>query len=365
MNIGIPKERRPYEYRVGLPPAGVAVFLKHGHHVYVEHDAGSGAGFSDDDYAQVGGVVAYSHEEVYGRSDLLLKFARPLMEEIEWMHSGQSLAGFLHLAAARQEKIERLISKSVTAIAYEQVETEQGNHPILAPLSQVGGRMVVQIASRLLQNDQGGRGILLGGVAGVPGAEVVIVGAGTVGGTAARAFMRAGAHVTVLDIDLHRLQMMQDQFQGNLVTLLSTPYNLSRACSYADVLLGAVLQPGSRAPVVVTRSMIAEMKSRAVIIDMSIDQGGCVETSRPTTHASPTFIEEGVIHYCVPNISGVLGRTASHALFNGAYPFLDAIAAVGVEQAIASLPELERGVVCSDGKARHLNRITGLGGARP
>ncbi|NIS82860.1 MAG: alanine dehydrogenase [Anaerolineales bacterium] len=360
MNICIPNERRPFEHRVGLPPAGAEMFVKHGHTVYVENGAGEGAGFSDEEYIQSGAKIVYSQEEAFGRGDLVLKFTRPLREELEMMRRGQAVAGFLHLAAARQDKIDLLLSKAITTIAYEQVQEDSGYRPVLTPLSQIGGRMVVQIAARLLQNDHGGRGILLGGVTGVPSAEVVIIGAGVVGTTAARTFAGVGAHVSVLDIDLLCLQKLQALMSHPLVTMLSTPYNVRRATSFADVVIGAVLAPGERAPIVVTRDMVTSMKPRAVIIDVSIDQGGCVETSRPTNHGSPTFVEEGVTHYCVPNMSGVLGRTASNALFYGAYPYLEAIARDGLEETIENNPALGLGINTRDGNAVHLRRPGGI-----
>jgi alanine dehydrogenase len=283
-------------------------------------------------------------------------------EELEVMRSGQTLAGFLHLAAARQDKIDMLLAHGITALAYEQVEDDGGYRPISAPLSQIGGLMVVQVASHLLQNDHGGRGILLGRAVGVPAAEVVIIGCGIVGATAASAFAATGAHVTVIDIDLRRLQQLQAHNDFHLVTMLSTPYNVGRACSYADVLIGAVFVRGEPAPRVVTREMVASMKPRAIIIDMSIDEGGCVETSRPTSYASPTYVEKGVTHFCVPNMSGVLGRTATLALFNGAYPFLEAVASRGVEAAIRDLPALERGVNTLRGEILHLRRFGGVAG---
>lgn len=362
MNVGVPRERRPFEYRVGLPPAGVDMFVRQGHNVYVEHGAGEGAGFADNDYTQSGAQVSYSAEEVYGRADLVLKFSRPLLGEIELMRPGLALAGFLHLAASRKEKVDQMLARKLTAVAYEQIEDDTGHRPVLAPLSRIGGHMAVQVAARLMQNDLGGRGILLGGIAGVPPAEAVIVGGGTVGRTAAAALSRAGAHVTVLDVDLQQLQELSDMNPGIFVTMLSTPHNLARACAFADVLIGAVLVPGERSPIVITREMVSRMKPRSLVIDMSIDQGGCVETSRPTTHDAPTFIEEGVVHYCVPNMSGVLGRTASHALFNGAYPFLEAIASRGLDATIESNPTLERGVSVYQGQIRHLRQLGGEGG---
>lgn len=363
MHISIPKERRPFEYRVGLPPTGVNLFSKHDHIVYVESGAGEGAGFTDEEYTKSGANIVYSKEEIYGRADLVLKFARPLREEMELMRDRAAVAGFLHMAAARQDKIDLLQAKQITAIAYEQVEENDGHKPILAPLSKIGGQLSVQVAARLMQNDHGGRGILLGGVAGVPPAEVVVIGAGVVGTTAADTFARIGAHVTLLDIDLRKLQNVQDRMLYPIVTMLATPYNVKRACTYADVLIGAVLVPGARAPNVVTREMVRSMKPRSLILDMSIDQGGCVETSRPTNHGSPTFVEEGVTHYCVPNMSGVLGRTASHALFIGAYPYLETIAAEGIQRSIEKIPAIEKGINTLFGEPLHLSRLGGIEGS--
>jgi alanine dehydrogenase len=342
MIVGVPKERRPYEYRVGLPPAGVSLFLQHGHQVYVESGAGVGAGFRDQDYGREGAQIAYSAEEVFGRADLALKFTRPLREELESLQEGAATTGFLHLAAARQDKLELIADKQLTALAYELVQEDSGERPIMAPLSQIGGRMAVQIAARLLQNDHGGRGILLGGLAGVPPAEVMVLGAGVAGRTAAAAFLGAGAHVTVLDKDLGSLQALQAGHGAELLTLLATPPNIRRVCAYADVLVGAVAVPGERSPVLVDRQTVAQMKPRALILDLSIDQGGCVETSRPTDHGSPTYLEEGVLHYCVPNISGVLGRTATHALFMAAYPYFERIATLGLAEALRTTPALAR-----------------------
>jgi alanine dehydrogenase len=362
MNVGIPKEQRPYEFRVGLPPEGVDMFVSHGHKVYVECGAGEGAGFSDNAYADSGATVVYSREEVFGRADLLLKFARPLKDELDLMPPHMTLAGFLHLAAARQEKIDFLLAKEITALAYEQVEDPAGYRPILAPMSQIGGRIAVPIAARMLQNDQGGQGLLLGGVVGVPRAEVVIIGGGVVGGTATAAFAEVGANVTVLDINLHRLQELQLRHANNISTLFSTPYNIAKSCAKADILIGAILVPGERPPIVVTRKMVASMRPRSVIIDMSIDQGGCVETSRPTTYASPTYVDEGVLHFCVPNMAGVLGRTASLALYNGTFPYLQTMATLGIEAAIQKLPGLEQGVCTRGGQTVHLSRFGQTGG---
>lgn len=363
MDVSVPKETRPFEYRVGLPPAGSLAITQFGHNVFVEHGAGEGAGFSDEDYARAGAQIVYSQEEAFGRGDLVLKFSRPTLDELRMIRPESTVMGFLHLVAAKQDKIDYMKANRLTAIAYEQIEDDRGYRPVHTPLSQIGGRMVVQIAARLLQNDHGGRGILLGDVAGVPSAEVVIVGAGVVGATAACSFSEVGAHVTVLDVDLRRLQDLHARIPQHIVTMRATPYNLRRACAYADVLIGAILIPGERTPVVITRPMLAKMKPRAVLIDMSIDQGGCVETSRPTSYASPTYVEEGVIHFCVPNISGVLGRTASHALYIGAYPYLEAISQQGVQEAIRNNPSLERGVNLLQGEISHMIRLGRQGDA--
>lgn len=356
MNIGIPKERRPFEYRIGLTPAAVQSLSEDGHTCYIEHNAGLGAGFSDQDYEQAGARIAYSPHEVFGRADLLTKVARPLTGELEWLRPGTVITGMLHLTSARQDKIDLLLRKEITAIALEQAQLEDGSLPVLHPMSQIGGRMAAQIAAMLLQNNAGGKGILLGGIAGVPPAEIAVIGAGVVGTYASQAFLGMGAHVTVLDTSLEALQKIYERFP-NVTTMLSTSRNLQRVCSYADVVVGAVLVRGERAPIVVTREMVRLMKPRAIIMDISIDQGGCVETSRPTTHEHPTFIEEGITHYCVPNIPGVVARTATHALSNAALPYIRRIANQGVEAAIAEDRSLETAVSTHRGELVHLSRL--------
>lgn len=356
MNIGIPKERRPFEYRVGLTPMSVHMLNEHGHSCFVEHNAGLGAGFSDQDYEQAGARLAYSPHEVFGRADLTLKVARPLQEELEWLRPGTILAGLLHLASAREDKIDTLLEKEITAVAYEQIQLADGALPVLSPMSQIGGRMAAQIAALLLQNNAGGKGILLGGIAGVPPAEVVIVGGGMVGAYATQAFLGMGAHVTVLDNDPAALERLHERFP-QVTTINSNPLTLARACTYADVLVGAVLVSGERAPIVITREMVSAMKPRAIIIDVSIDQGGCVETSRPTSHEHPTYIEEGVIHYCVPNIPGVVARTATHAFNNAALPYILDIADHGIETAVEMNPALEKAINTHRGREVHLSRI--------
>ncbi|MBI5934698.1 MAG: alanine dehydrogenase [Chloroflexi bacterium] len=357
MNIGIPKERRPFEYRVGLSPAGVEILSQMGNHVWVEHDAGVGAGFSDREYEKAGARLVYSGEEVYGRADLLLKVARPLKEELDWLLPGGAVAGMLHLASARQDKLDVLLEKQITSIAYEQIALADGSRPVLRPFSQMCGAMAASIAARCLQNNWGGKGILLGGMPGVPPAEVAILGGGIVGTYAAQTFVGLGAHVIVLDRDLTALQRIVDRFPG-VSTMISTRRNIERVASFVDVLVGAALVPGERTPLLVPREVVRTMKPRSVIVDVDIDEGGSIETARPTTHDQPSYVEEGVIHYCVPNIPGVVARTCTHSFVNAAMPFIMEMAEKGVETAIDENPAIEIAVNTRGGKLSHMGRLT-------
>jgi alanine dehydrogenase len=357
MNIGIPKERRPFEERVGLSPAGVEILAQHGHQVYVEHEAGVGAGFEDREFEEAGARLVYSPEEVFVRADLMLKMARPTRQELDWLRPNTMLAGQLHLAATRADKVQVLLDKKITSIAYEQIQAADGSLPVLRPFSQIGGRMSVSVAARLLQNNWGGKGMLLGGIPGVPPAEVVILGGGVVGMGATYAFLGLGAHVTVIDKEMRALQQVFSRFP-NVVTMLSTNRNLERATAYADVVVGAVLVPGERTPILITREMMRGMKPRSVFIDVSIDQGGCAETSRPTTHDQATAVEEGVIHYCVPNMPGVVARTATHAFVNAALPYILQIANLGPAGAIAQDPGIEKAINTHEGKLVHLTLLS-------
>ena len=356
MNIGIPKEKRPFEYRVGLSPAGVEILTQKQNQVYVEHEAGVGAGFSDQEYEKAGARIVYSAEEVFVRADLLLKVGRPMKDELDWLRPGSTVLGLLHLASSREDKVEILLEKKITSIAYEQIELPDGSLPVLRPFSQIGGKMAASIAARLLQNNWGGKGILLGGAPSVPPAEVLILGSGVVATHAAQAFLGLGAHVTVMSDDLDGLQKLLDRFPG-IVTMMSTKRNIERATTYADVVVGAALITGARTPILVTRDMVSAMKPRSVVIDVSIDQGGCFETSRPTTHDQPTFVDEGVIHYCVPNMPGVVARTATHAFVNAAMPYLIRMTDDGIAPAIANDPALERGVNTHQGGLVHLTLL--------
>ena len=349
MNIGIPRERRPDENRAGLTPAGVELLTADGHTCYVERGTGLGAGFSDEDFAKAGAVIVYSGEEAYGRADLVAKVARPTAEELHWLRAGQTVMAFWHLASASPDNLQTLLRENITAVAYETIQSDDGSLPVLKPMSQIAGRMSASIAAGLLRNDRGGKGILLGGVPGVPPAEVVIIGAGVVGTYAAQAFCGLGANVYVLDRDLGRLERIMER-SPNIVTMVSHPFNIRKVVRFADVLIGAVLVPGGRAPVLVSREMVREMRPRSVILDVAIDQGGCVETSRPTMHRTPIFVEENVIHYCVPNMAGVLGRTATHCLNNATWPFVQLIAATGIDAALTQNPALARGVATHRGQ---------------
>lgn len=356
MNIGIPKETRPFEFRVGMTPVAIQMLTKQGHICYVEHNAGEGAGFSDQEYGMAGARIVYTPHEVFGRADLLLKVARPTYEELGWLQPGTIVMGLLHLISSRQDKIDILLEKEVTAIPYEVITLPDGTVPVRNPLSQIGGRLVAQISAHLLQNDAQGKGILLGGNVGVPPAEVVIIGAGVTGTSAARSFLGMGAHVTVLDSDYDALQRIYDAFPG-VVTMLSNEHNLARATAYADVVVACILIPNERPPMIISRSMVRRMRPRSLIMDVSIDEGGCVETSRPTTHELPTFIEEGIVHYCVPNIPSIVARTSTYAFLNAAYPFIEEIANKGLDQAIEDNPAIKTGTVIYRGEERKLTRI--------
>jgi alanine dehydrogenase len=350
MNVGIPKERRELELRVGLTPYGVDLLTRAGHTCYVEKDAGLGAGFTDYHYEKAGGRIVYSGEEVYGRADLVLKAVRPTEEELDWACEGQIIAGFMHLAAARRRRVEVMLEKRITIIAYETIEEDDGTLPVLRTMSEVAGRMAPQLAATFLQSDHGGRGVLLSGVPGIPPARVAIIGAGVLGTNAARMFVGLGADVFILDHNLERLREVDQEFAGRVTTMVAYPFNIARVARFAEVLIGAVLTPGARAPIVVTREMVRSMKKGAVILDFSIDQAGCVETSRLTTLRDPIFIEEGVVHFCVPNVPGAVPRTATHAFNNAVWPALRYLAEVGIDQAMEDLPALARGVAIKDGK---------------
>lgn len=356
MEFGVPKEVRDLETRVGLTPAGVLALTEAGHTVYVERDAGAAAGFANEDYSSAGARIVFSPAEAYGRADIVAKVTRPAAQEHAHFRNGQTIFSFLHLAVASPDLYQALCKWEITAIAYELIEDEEGERPVLQSASEVAGRMTPIIAGQLLMGAgqrQPGRGILLNGLPGVPPAAVVILGGGVLGINAARAFLGSGAQVTVLDTNLRQLQQVDELFDGRVTTMFSNEHNIRRAVAFADVLVGAVAVPGRRAPVLVSREMVRAMKPGAVIIDFAIDQGGCVATSRPTTLRDPTYVAEGVIHHCVPTLTSVVGRTASYATTNAALPYLLAVAEHGTQNAVEQIPALKSGVVLQRGRLVH------------
>jgi len=350
MEFGIPKEVRELEQRVGLTPAGVAALVEAGHIVYVERSAGDGSGFSDELYRAVGAQTVYTAAEAYGRSDVVVKVSKPTASEHDLFRNGQTLFSFLHLSVSSPDLLDALIAHQITAISYELIQEADGLLPVLHPMSELAGRYAPIVAGQLLSNIQGGRGTLLGGIPGVPPAAVVILGAGVLGINAARAFLGLGAQVTVLDRDLKKLQLLDEQLRGRVNTMLSNEYNLRRAAAFADVLVACVLVPGRRSPILITREMVKGMKSGSVIIDFSIDQGGCVETSRPTTLRDQTFVAEGVIHHCVPNLTAAVARTTSHAMTNAALPYILAIGKFGLPAVFEHRPALIPGTTVYKGR---------------
>lgn len=349
MNIGIPKERAGGEDRVGLIPAGVGLLTRAGHTCYLESGAGSAAGFDDYDYERNGAVVLTESEALYTKSDLILKVLRPTPEEISWMHPGQIVMGFLGLMAAPKAELEALIAQKATLVAYEMITPDGRDYPILKTMSEVTGRMAPYIAGTLLMRNHGGRGVLLNGVPGVSAGEVVILGGGTLGVNAARAFLGLGVKVFVLSPSLERLRCLDAQFQGQLTTMIAHDFNIAYVTRFADVVIGAVRIPGERAPQLINRQMLRTMRRGAVIMDFAIDHGGCVETSRPTTFEAPTFVEEDVLHYCVPNVPGGVPRTSTHAFNNAAWPFIRALIESGPATAFAQVQALKKAVIIRNG----------------
>ncbi|WP_338827451.1 alanine dehydrogenase [Neomoorella thermoacetica] len=350
MIIGVPKEIKDNEGRVSLTPAGSRVLARMGHKIIVEAGAGLGSGFQDSEYRESGATIAESAAQVYQEADLILKVKEPLPAEYSLLRERQILFTYLHLAADKT-LTEVLLAKKIVGIAYETIRTEDGSLPLLAPMSEIAGKMSVQIGARLLEKAWGGKGILLGGVPGVAPGVVVIVGGGTVGACAAKIALGLGAEVWVLDVNTDRLRYLDDIFGSRIKTLVSNVYNLEHAISKADLLVGAVLIAGYRAPKIVTQEMVQEMAPGSVIVDVAIDQGGCIETvDRVTTHSNPTFEKFGVIHYSVANIPGAVPRTATLALTSATFPYVLEIANKGWERAISDNKALAQGINTLDGK---------------
>ena len=352
MRIGVPKEIKIHEYRVGLVPASVRELTSAGHEVFVETGAGNGIGFSDDDYRAVGAEICGRARDVFATADLVVKVKEPQLSECEMLRPGQILFTYLHLApdAAQTEALRK---SGASAIAYETVTAPDGSLPLLVPMSEVAGRMSIQVTARCLEKAAGGIGLLIGGVPGVPPARVVIIGGGVSGTHAAEMAVGMQANVTILERSAARLRELAVQFGNSVTTCFSTTDAIEENVRTADVVVGAVLIPGAAAPKLVSRQMLKKMRPGSAIVDIAIDQGGCFETSRPTTHAEPTFVEEGVVHYCVTNMPGAVARTSTFALNNVTLPFVKALAGQGLRGALAGNRHLADGLNVHAGAVTH------------
>jgi len=343
MKIGVPREIKDNEARVGVTPAGVKALCEAGHTVLVETQAGAQSGFPDAEYQGAGAEIVGEAADVWSSSETVVKVKEPIEKEYAFLREGLVLFTYLHLAPL-QELTGKLLEAKVIGIAYETVRDRWGTLPLLTPMSEVAGRMSVQVGAAYLEKEHGGRGILLGGVPGVPPAHVTIIGGGVVGTNAARIALGLGAKTTVVDVSLNRLRELDDHFGGRLGTLASNSYNLAHVTREADLVIGAVLIPGATAPRIVTREMVAGMKKGAVIVDVAIDQGGCVETARPTSHSNPSYLVDGVVHYCVTNMPGAVPHTSTLALTNSTFPYLLRIANLGAREALRQDAGLAEGL---------------------
>jgi len=352
MIVGVPKEIKDNEARVGVTPAGVKALTEAGHTVLVETQAGAQSGFLDEEYQHAGAEVVGDAGYAWGKADMVVKVKEPIEPEYRYFREGLVLFTYLHLAPL-PDLTNKLLEAKVAGIAYETVRDGRGNLPLLMPMSEVAGRMSVQVGASYLEKERGGRGILLGGVPGVPPAHVAILGGGVVGSNAARTALGFGAKTTLIDVNLNRLRELDDIFGGRLYTLASNSYNIAQVTREADLVIGAVLIPGATAPKLVTRAMVSDMKKGAVIVDVAIDQGGCVETARPTSHSNPSFVVDGVVHYCVTNMPGAVPHTSTLALTNSTFPYLLRIANLGPRQAIEQDPGLAEGLNTWHGKLTH------------
>jgi alanine dehydrogenase len=342
MIIGVAREIKDNEYRVALTPGGAHALVVQGHQVLVQSGAGEGSGFPDAEYMDSGAVVVATAAEAWA-AQMVMKVKEPRPAEYGFLRPGQILFTYLHLAADEEQTLA-LMKSGVTGVAYETVQTADGSLPLLTPMSEVAGRMSVQVGAHYLERMNGGRGKLLGGVPGVTPCNVVIIGGGVVGTSAAKIALGMGAQVTIIDKDLNRLRYLTEVLHGNLTTVMSNPRNIATAVEYADLLVGAVLVPGAKAPRLVTREMVGKMKPGSVIVDVAVDQGGCVETCHATTHSDPVYLVDGVIHYCVANMPGAVPRTSTYALSNATLPYAEKLAKWGVVEAVKRDLALSRGV---------------------
>lgn len=349
MKIGLPKEIKDNEYRVGLVPAGVRALTDSGHSVFVEKSAGEGSGFEDVNYENAGATILDTADDIWAECDMIVKVKEPIAPEYPRMRENQLLFTYLHLAP-EFELTKQMLERKVTGVAYETITDPEGRLPLLTPMSEVAGRMSVQVGATYLEKMNGGRGILLGGVPGVPAADVVIIGGGVVGTEAAKMAIGLGAHVTMIDKNLDRLRQLDDIFLSKIQTLASSRYQIHEAISHADLVIGAVLVVGASAPKLITRDMLKDIPNGSVLVDVAVDQGGCFETTRATTHSNPTYYEEGVLHYCVANMPGAVPRTSTFALTNATLPYALDLANKGIEKAIIEDDGLAEGVNTFAGK---------------
>ena len=349
MVIGVPKEIKDHEYRVSVTPNGVRALRQAGHDIWVEPSAGLGSGYSDEDYRGAGATVADSKEHLFQEATLIVKVKEPLLSECHFFRPDQTLFTYLHLASL-PDLTKTLLETTITAIAYETIEAKDGTLPMLKPMSEIAGRMSVQIGARYLEKTQGGRGLLLAGVPGVDPGKVVVLGAGVVGSSAIRIAVGTGAQVTVINPDLERLRALDDLYRGRIITRASSQAAIDESVMAADLVIGAVLVPGARAPKLVSRELVARMKPGAVVVDVAVDQGGCFETTKPTTHSDPVYVVNGVLHYCVANMPGVVPCTSTIALTNATLPYLLRLANQGIASALRADAGLAKGVNLSGGK---------------
>jgi alanine dehydrogenase len=348
MTIGVPKEVKDHESRVGVTPAGVKALVEAGHKVLVEHDAGALSAMPDDEYQDAGAEIVGSAHDVWRLAEMVVKVKEPVEKEYRHFREGLVLFTYLHLAPL-EELTTALLEKKVTGIAYETVRDRAGTLPLLTPMSEVAGRLSVQVGAEYLTKEHGGRGLLLGGVPGVPPASVCIIGGGIVGTNAAKIALGMGAKVTLIDLNLNRLRELDDIFNGRIFTMASNSYNIERATREADLLIGGVLIPGAAAPKIVTRGMVEKMKKGAVIVDVAIDQGGCIETAHATTHSDPSYEVNGVVHYCVTNMPAAVPNTSTLALTNATFPYVMKLAKLGAKAAIQEDRGIAEGVNTYDG----------------
>ena len=364
MIIGVPKEIKEVEKRVGMTTQGVDALVAHGHRVLVERGAGEGSGFSDQEYRKTGAIVVEKAKDVWNEAEMVVKVKEPLEPEFPLMRSGQILFTYLHLAANRELTLE-LLKRRIIGIGYETVQGQDGSLPLLRPMSEIAGRASVLAGGMCLEARHGGRGVLLCGASGVPPAKVVILGAGVVGANACKVALGIGARVSILDIHPEKLSYLHDITQGHIATFISNRMTIGEEIAGADLVIGAVLVPGAHAPKLVTRQMLKRMRLGSAVVDISVDQGGCFETTRPTTHENPTYLEEGIVHYCVTNIPGAFPRTSTFALTNATFPYVLQIADKGFEKAMEENEALRKGLNLIDGQVVYLAVAESLGLKKP